>query len=82
MLSPSTTAGNAEQVDAVVEQRGGAHQEDEDRQRRRRQEGHQVVADRQRQDERHQDEEVAFPAAPETLPPAECQPGEERNGEE
>ena len=26
-----------------------------------------MVADRQRQDERHQDEEIAFPAAPETL---------------
>ena len=79
---PQHDRGDAEEVETGVEKRARMHEEDEDEERRRRQERHEVVPDRERQDEHHQEQDVVVLAAPEALPPAEGQPGEQRNGEE
>ena len=79
---PHGDRGDPEHVDAVVQQRAGADQDDEDGQRGNGQDRHQVVAHGERPDEDDQDDQLVVPAATEPLPPAEGKPGEERDGEE
>ena len=58
------------------------HQKDKNQKRRSRQEGHQVIADRERQDKDHENEQVVVATAPQPLAPATGEPGEQRNREE
>src|SRR5690606_33362114 len=69
-------------VELPVGQRAWRYDEYEDQERRRREEGHQMVPDREGEDEDHQDQQVVVLPLPQVVPPAEGQPGEERDREE
>ncbi len=72
----------APSVELPVQKRPGMDPEDEETDGRGRQEGHEMVADAEGEDERHQDQEVVVLALPQVLLPPEGQPGEEGDGEE
>ena len=69
-------------IDPPVEERLGVHDEDEDADRRGGEERHQVVPDRQREDERHQDEQVVVLPLAQVLLPPEREPDQQRDGQQ
>ena len=79
---PDHGDGRAERVQLPVGERPALDHEDEDDEGRGGQERHEVVPDRQGQDEDHQEDEVVILPLPQVVPPVEREPGEQRDGEE
>ncbi len=76
---PQAPGERGEGVELPADQDTWVHPDHEQDRSRRHQKGHQVVAQRERQQEDDQDQQVVIFSPAEVVAPAEDQPGEERD---